>query len=144
MGFAKIAIEAQVPIIPVFTQNVREAFRTVTFFRSFMIKLYNRLRFPCVPLYGGFPVKLRTFIGSPIPFDKEDTPFTLREKCKTAIEELIKEHQRVPGSILFALADRLGVTCLKKTSNKDQDRRSSRKNSIDVKLVQPLLKTHSS
>ena len=33
VGFAKIAIEAKVPIIPVFTQNVREAFRTVSLFR---------------------------------------------------------------------------------------------------------------
>ena len=33
MGFAKIAIEAKVPVIPVFTQNVREAFRTVGLFR---------------------------------------------------------------------------------------------------------------
>ena len=33
VGFAKIAIEAKVPIIPVFTKNVREAFRTVSLFR---------------------------------------------------------------------------------------------------------------
>ena len=43
MGFAKIAIEAQVPIIPVFTQNVREAFRTVSFFR-YQINMENNER----------------------------------------------------------------------------------------------------
>ena len=114
-------------------------------FRSFMIRLYNRLRFPIVPLYGGFPVKLRTIIGTPIPYDKEDTPFTLKEKCKSAIEKLIKEHQRVPGSIFCALADRLRIrstTC--KSKQKDEKLQYSQKNSIDIKLVQPLLKTHSS
>merc|ERR1712156_373444 len=94
VGFAKIAIDARVPVIPVFTQNLREAFRTVGIFRPIMMKIYNRLRFPCVPLYGGFPVKLRTIIGTPIPYDKEDTPFTLKEKCKEAIENLVKGHQR--------------------------------------------------
>ena len=111
-----------------------------------MMKIYNRLRFPCVPLYGGFPVKLRTIIGSQIPFDKEDTPFTLREKCKEAIESLIKEHQRVPGSILCALAERFPfrLTTLKSKKKNEIVNVENRKNSIDVKLVQPLLKTHSS
>lgn len=145
VGFAKIAIEAKVPVIPVFTQNVREAFRTVGLFRSFMVRVYNRLRFPCTPLYGGFPVKLRTIIGTPIPFDKEDTPFTLRQKCKDAIENLIKEHQRVPGSIFCALLERLplrGTKC--KSKEKEKIVQNSRKNSIDPKIIQPLLKTHSS
>lgn len=147
VGFAKIAIDAKVPVIPVFTQNLREAFRTVGIFRPLMIKIYNRLRFPCVPLYGGFPVKLRTIIGSPIPYDKEHTPFALKEKCKEAIETMIKEHQRVPGSILRALVDRVPIGRSKLKSIKKQDEtfnQSMRKSSIDVKLVQPLLKTHSS
>ena len=112
-----------------------------------MISVYNRVRFPCVPLYGGFPVKLRTFIGPPMPFDKEDTPFTLREKCKGAIENLIKEHQRLPGSIFCALIDRFHLrrTELKKKGKNEQVSHASCKNSIvDAKLVQPLLKTHSS
>ena len=29
VGFAKIALEAQIPIIPVFTRNIREAVRTL-------------------------------------------------------------------------------------------------------------------
>ena len=111
-----------------------------------MMKIYNRLRFPCVPLYGGFPVKLRTIIGSPIPFDREDTPFTLREKCKGAIENMIKEHQRVPGSILCALAERFPFQRTKVKTKKPNEsvNLDNRKNSLHVKLVQPLLKTHSS
>ena len=63
-------------------------------------------RFPCVPLYGGFPVKLQTFIGKPIEHDPSDTPFTLREKCQKSLEELVSTHQRVPGSIFMALLER--------------------------------------
>ena len=112
---------------------------------SFMIGVYNKLRFPCVPLYGGFPVKLRTIIGAPIPFDKDDTPFTLREKCKGAIENLIKEHQRVPGSIFCALLERIPLRGTKfKSKEQEKIVQNSRKNSLDPKIIQPLLKTHSS
>lgn len=34
LGFAKAAIEARVPVVPVFTQNIREAFRSVAFGRG--------------------------------------------------------------------------------------------------------------
>ena len=91
-------------------------------------------------------MKLRTIIGTPIPYDKEDTPFTLKEKCKEAIENLIKEHQRVPGSILCALADRIPLrrTKVKSKIKEENVNVNNRKSSVDVKLVQPLLKTHSS
>ena len=116
--------------------------------RSIMISIYNRIKFPCVPLYGGFPVKLRTIIGDPIPYNSEDTPFILREKCKVAIENLIKDHQRLPGSIICALVDRLRRRPQKNTIAKEKNAKKSeqlRQSSIiDVKLVQPLLKKHSS
>lgn len=31
--------------------------------------LYERFRLPAAPVYGGFPVKFRTFLGDPIPYD---------------------------------------------------------------------------
>jgi hypothetical protein len=37
-------------------------------------------RLPLAPIFGGFPVKLRSFIGEPIPFDPIDTPESLRDK----------------------------------------------------------------
>lgn len=69
VGFAKVAIEAKVPIIPVFTQNIREAFRSIRFGQNFFRKIYERIKIPVVPIYGGFPVKLRTIVGKPIEFD---------------------------------------------------------------------------
>ena len=51
VGFAKIALKAKVPVIPIFTRNVREAFRSVSTVRWLWMRLYNRLKFPCVPVY---------------------------------------------------------------------------------------------
>ena len=47
MGFAKIALEAQVPIIPVFTRNIREAVRTLVPNKKLVKAVYNRFRIPC-------------------------------------------------------------------------------------------------
>ncbi|XP_034615468.1 transmembrane protein 68-like [Trachemys scripta elegans] len=104
-GFAQVAIDAKVPIIPLFTQNIREGYRTfgkIGFFRWF----YERSRLPLIPVYGGFPVKLRTYIGDPIPYDPNITATELVEKTKIAIETLRDKHQELPGSILRALLER--------------------------------------
>jgi hypothetical protein len=54
-----------------------------------MKRLYEVTRLPVAPIFGGFPVKLRTFIGEPIPFDPSDTPETLRDKVRSALQELV-------------------------------------------------------
>ncbi|KAM6349906.1 TMM68 protein, partial [Podargus strigoides] len=104
-GFAQVAIDAKVPIIPMFTQNVREGIRTlggIKIFRS----LYERIRLPVVPFYGGFPVKLRTFIGEPIPYEPNITAEELTTKTKAALQVLIEKHQKIPGNIFRALMER--------------------------------------
>jgi len=68
VGFAKIALQAKVPVIPMFTENCREAFRTPSTGRRFFRWLYEKTRLPLVPIYGGFPVKLRTYVGRPLPY----------------------------------------------------------------------------
>lgn len=71
-GFAHVAREAQVPIIPVFTQNSREAFRPLPLpFRNFFRKIYDRFKIPMFIPYGGLPVKLTTIVGEPIHFPPE-------------------------------------------------------------------------
>nr|XP_032524176.1 transmembrane protein 68 [Danaus plexippus plexippus] len=107
IGFAKVALEAKVPIVPMFTQNVREAFRTVGWLRGICLRIYAATRVPLAPVYGGFPVKLVTHVGTPIPYDASLTPETLQVKVASAIEDLVEEHQRVPGSILLALIERV-------------------------------------
>lgn len=104
-GFAQVAIDAQVPIIPMFTQNVREGFRslgTLWFYRW----LYERFRLPIAPVYGGFPVKFRTFLGDPISYDPNMNATQLAEKAQQAVQALIDQHQQIPGNILRALLER--------------------------------------
>lgn len=89
-----------------FTENLREAFRSVGFLRRWFIKLYNFSRIPVRPIYGGFPVKFRTYLGAPIPYDPNVTAEELQHKVAVAIEELINKHQRIPGSIMHGILDR--------------------------------------
>lgn len=106
IGFAKVAVAAKVPVIPVFTQNLREAFVATKYCRCVLRSVYEWTRLPVVPFYGGFPVKLRTYVGRPIAYEPSVTPEELAEKTKRAIEELIVEHQEVPGSIWDAFCQR--------------------------------------
>ncbi|XP_035751758.1 transmembrane protein 68-like [Egretta garzetta] len=122
-GFAQVALDAKVPIIPMYTQNVREgyrmlkerncAFQTSAYFGfsntlavEFFRQLYESTRLPFTPPYGGLPVKFRTYIGEPIPYDPNITTEELVEKTRTAVEALISKHQTIPGSIWKALLER--------------------------------------
>ncbi|KAM4556700.1 DGAT1/2-independent enzyme synthesizing storage lipids isoform 1-T6 [Fundulus diaphanus] len=104
-GFAQVAIDSQVPIIPMFTQNLREGFRSLGTLRLFHW-LYERFRLPVAPVYGGFPVKFRTFLGDPIPYDPNISAAELAERVQHAVQSLIDKHQQIPGSILRALLER--------------------------------------
>ncbi|XP_060133804.1 monoacylglycerol/Diacylglycerol O-acyltransferase isoform X2 [Zootoca vivipara] len=93
------------PIIPIFTQNSCEAYRTIG--KTRLTKwLYDKTRCIFLPVYGGFPVKLRTFIGEPIPYDPNITAVELAERAKTALDNLRDKHQKRPGNILNALSER--------------------------------------
>ncbi|XP_048364506.1 transmembrane protein 68-like [Sphaerodactylus townsendi] len=77
--FAQVAIDAKVPIIPMFTQNIREGYRT--FGNIWPMRwLYERIRYILFPSYGFIPVKLRTHIVEPIPYDPSITAEELVEK----------------------------------------------------------------
>ncbi|KAM4705685.1 DGAT1/2-independent enzyme synthesizing storage lipids [Rhinophrynus dorsalis] len=104
-GFAQVAIDAKVPIIPMFTQNVREGFRSLGGLRPFKW-LYEKFKFPLAPIYGGFPVKFRTYLGEPIPYDPNITAVELAEKTKSAVQSLIDKHQKIPGNIFRAILER--------------------------------------
>ncbi|XP_063156034.1 DGAT1/2-independent enzyme synthesizing storage lipids-like [Candoia aspera] len=104
-GFAQVALKSKVPIIPLFTQNLREAYRTVGKTRLSRW-LYEHFKLLVLPIYGGFPVKLRTYIGEPIPYDPNVTAKELAEKTKIAMENLRDRYQKRPGNILRALLER--------------------------------------
>ncbi|XP_017774232.1 PREDICTED: transmembrane protein 68 isoform X2 [Nicrophorus vespilloides] len=110
LGFAKVALDAKSPIIPMFTENIREAFRAGlcgSFGRKIFLRLYAWTKFPLAWNYGGFPVKLTTHVGKPIPYDPNLTPEELQAKIANAIRDLVQTHQRLPGSILCGLLDRI-------------------------------------
>jgi len=73
---------------------------------SLSIDSYNLTRIPVCPIYGGFPVKFKTHLGPPIYYEEGITPKELQEKTAAAIEKLIVENQRIPGSIVAGLLDR--------------------------------------
>lgn len=66
-----------------FTQNIREGFRSLQWGRWFWEWFYLKTRIPIAPIYGFFPVKMKTFIGKPIPFDPEVTAEELAAKVRT-------------------------------------------------------------
>lgn len=104
-GFAQVAIDSKVPIIPMFTQNLREGFRSLGTLR-FYRWVYERFRLPIAPIYGGFPVKFRTYLGDPIPYDPKLNAAELAEKVQLAVQALIDKHQKIPGNVLRALLER--------------------------------------
>jgi len=106
LGFARAALKANVPILPVFTENIRESFRVLPVGNSFFYWLFEKTRLPLRPVFGGFPVKLRTHIGEPIYPEPDMSPEKMRDLCKESLEKIIAQHQRIPGSILRGIFDR--------------------------------------
>ena len=94
------------PIIPIFTRNIREAIRSFNTPRSFWRWVYHKTQLPLVPIYGGFPVKLKTYIGEPIHFDPSHTPESLAKLVSQQMEAMIEQHQPRPGNILRGLNER--------------------------------------
>nr|CAD7258225.1 unnamed protein product [Timema shepardi] len=112
----RMVLQAKVPVIPMFTQNVCESHLTT-----------RGWRLPVALLVGNFPVKLSTHLGKPISYSPNSTPrelhaqATLPTLCISdrvcsmmqvmdAIEELIERNQKLPGSIPRALLERVRGT----------------------------------
>ena len=67
--------------------------------------LYNKTKAPLAPLYGGFPVKLTTYIGDAIYPDCLNVD-EVRAITHENMKKMIKKHQILPGSIFRAIAER--------------------------------------
>lgn len=106
LGFAKVALQAGVDIIPFFSTNIQEAYRPVGIFEKFWEKIYLKTRLPIAPLFGGFPVKIQTYVGNPIKLSKDMSPEKVKEIVLEELGNLIKVNQRIPGNILNALLER--------------------------------------
>ena len=106
-GFAHIALEAKVPIIPVFTENIRETFVTMKTGYWFWAMIYNLTKIPIMPVYGGFPTKLHCHIGHPIYPALGMTVEELRVQTINEMEMMINKHQKRPGSIFESIRQNL-------------------------------------
>ncbi|MBX9766188.1 MAG: acyltransferase family protein [Bdellovibrionales bacterium] len=109
-GFARVATEAQVPVIPAFTVNVESLYRSPFSDHPIFQTLYEATRLPLVPIVGlgplPFPVKIKTVIGPPIPFDPNRTPKELVAETRQALEQLIAKHQPQETSVFKGMKDR--------------------------------------
>ncbi|CAF1336211.1 unnamed protein product, partial [Didymodactylos carnosus] len=81
------------PIVPMFTKNCREAFRSMACGRRLLRYIYEKTRLP-------------TYLGTPILHDPNQTPEELAKIVKDSIEQMIAAHQHRPGSITKAFFDR--------------------------------------
>lgn len=72
------------------------------------MRLYNKVRIPVYPIYGGFPVKFRTYLGKPIEYDESLTPQDLQVKVSAV---RLSVCPRVVYSFLSLMA-KLGITAL--------------------------------
>lgn len=136
-GFAKLAIKARCPIVPIFTRNLREAYRSVPLKKSWVRFFYDSLGITLMIPYGGFPVKLTTYIGEPIHFDPDKVTVeevvemvsnlsirralythSICSQTKQKLTELMDQYQPKPGSVLRALSERFYGTPPYKPSSK--------------------------
>uniref|UniRef100_A0A915BFN6 Acyltransferase n=1 Tax=Parascaris univalens TaxID=6257 RepID=A0A915BFN6_PARUN len=106
LGFAKVVLGADTPVIPMFTENCRDAFRTPRWGRKMFRWIYEKSRLPLCPIYGGFPVKMITHLGKPIKFIAGTSPEDVKRRVKEEVQDLIRQHQRLPGSILRGILQR--------------------------------------
>jgi 1-acyl-sn-glycerol-3-phosphate acyltransferase len=110
VGFARLALEAGVDIIPTFTENIDEVYRMAFAGNAMMRELHERTRLPTAfPIGVGllpFPVKLRSWVAPPIKADPGTTPEVLAERTRQAMEQLIHDHQRPGQTVTGAILER--------------------------------------
>jgi len=110
-GFAAVAISAGVPIIPLFTENIREVTLCLSgrmnAGRGLWEYIYKTTKLPIVPVYGLFPVKLRTHLGKPIYPTPGMKPEEMVSLTSSALRQMIDKHQQLPGSVKRAMFDRV-------------------------------------
>lgn len=111
-GFAHVALEANVPLLPVFGQNAEEVYRAPWSGSAPMRWLHRRVGFPVMPLVGmgplPFPVKVRTWIGQPLHPRPSESAASLRARVESALQRLMDEHQPARPRLLRGLAERIG------------------------------------
>jgi len=106
-GFAKVALLTGAPIIPIFTENIREAYCTMEAGKNIWRFLYEKTKLPLVPVYGGFPVRLTTHVGNQIRAKPDETADSLAQRVQKSMQELISLHKNEGKGISELVLDRV-------------------------------------
>ena len=95
------------PIIPIFTENIREAFDTISTGATLWKMGWEMTHKIAPPVLGGLPVRLTTHVGDQIKVRPGETAEQLKERVETAMKEMIAEHQVKQGGVRRAIMERL-------------------------------------
>ena len=82
VGFAKVGGLTQVPVIPVYTENIRLAYKTMCTGASVWRRIFEMTKLPLIPLYGGFPVQLTTHVGDPLFVTEGETALDFQKRIR--------------------------------------------------------------
>jgi len=107
-GFAKVANLTQVPIIPIYTENIRVAYQTMKTGSSIWRTIFEKTKLPTTLMYGGFPVQLTTHIGNPIMRRDGESHLQLQSRVRSEVKNLIKANQR-ETTVMNALTERFPI-----------------------------------
>ena len=91
-GFAEIAHEAKVAIVPMFTRNVREVFLVLGGSLPLVQKLYRLTRLPFTPFIGPLPVPLTSVLGEPLQHVDGTAAADIAKRVREALQALITTH----------------------------------------------------
>uniref|UniRef100_T1INS3 Phospholipid/glycerol acyltransferase domain-containing protein n=1 Tax=Strigamia maritima TaxID=126957 RepID=T1INS3_STRMM len=95
----------KIPIVPIFTKNIQEAFWVPWFARP-LLKIVPKKWWYLIVAIGGLPVKLTSIIGKEIEYDLSETPEEIMEKLINGMQSHIDKYQQIPGNKLRALRER--------------------------------------
>ena len=98
---------AGAPIIPIFTENIREAFDTISIGGNLWKIGWEMTNKISPPVLGGWPVRLTTHVGDQITAREGETVDELKERVETAMREMIASHQSKEGGVGRAVMERL-------------------------------------
>ena len=91
-GFAEIAAAARVPIIPMFTRNVREVFLVLGGSLPLIQRLYKHTRLPFTPFVGPLPMPLTSVLGAPIPHVDGRAASEVAHLVRESLQSLMVRH----------------------------------------------------
>ena len=93
-GFAETARLAGAPVVPMFTEQIREVFLVLGGSNKLVQWLYKVTRFPFTPFIGPLPQPLTSVVGAPISPGKGASKEELAHRVRLAMEALMRRQRQ--------------------------------------------------